>query len=318
MPSMSSLDEEMFGFKNTNRGQWMLKYSVIFSAVMVAPIDANATCVPNAETKIQSYGVGEIFSEFFNEQGNEVVIYKLQDRKEFLAAEGNITCITSMQIIDKDELSEKYGVEDESDCEECAGVAAADEEVPASKGVNPGVDNGEIATTDLKINVSPDKISGDRTVFRGISLGMTGEQAMAVAIDGFTTSYQKGIKLENGFFTGSYVSFLDAAGDSCASLKFSEGQQIADKLTMRECFFRSQNATLESFTRKFAESYKVGKMSNDFRQLNNGMEEVYEGMTPFNESVKIAKRVTHHKSLGRVVLPIEIEVEAPFNRASFD
>jgi hypothetical protein len=296
----------------------MFKYSLILAGVIGMPTVANANCVSNAEAKTQSYGVGDIFSEFFNEQGNEVVIYKLKDRKEFLAAEKSVTCVTSMQIIDKDELSERYGIEDESDCEECAGVAEADGEVQASEGVDLVAGNGERATTDLKVDASPDTLSGQSTVFRGISLGMSKEQAMAVAVDGFTTSYQKGMKLENGFFTGNFVSFLDGRGNSCASLRLTEGREIADKLTMRECFFRLQNATLESFSQKFSESYKVGEMSNDFSQLNNGMEEVYEGMTPFNESVKIAKRVTHHKSLGRIVLPIEVEVEAPFNEAAFD
>lgn len=85
----------------------MLKFSLVLAAIVAAPISASASCITNAEAKIQSYGVGDIFSEFRDEGGKEVVIYKRTGSKGFLAIEGDSICITSMQVVDKDGLCQR-------------------------------------------------------------------------------------------------------------------------------------------------------------------------------------------------------------------
>lgn len=293
----------------------IFRHALVLVAAVSASENVYAACVPNAEAEIQAHKVGEVFSEFFNEEGKEVVIYKLPDSKKFLAAEGTRVCITAVEVISKDELSERYGIEDESECEECAGEADAGDGV--SEEQLSGNQTGETVSADSK---STSEVSSmPRTAFRGVALGMTKTQAMSAAIDGFIARYKEGVPPgADGFFTHSTVSLEDGNGESCASLRLTQGTEIVDKLTMQECFFKSKNATLESFARQFSASYNMREIKRDLLPLENGISEIVEATSAYGETVKISKKTVKMKGFGRVSLPVEVEVEAPFGEASFD
>lgn len=292
----------------------MWKHSLVLAAMVVMPVVASAACVVDFEGQLKSHGVDDIFSEFMTETGKEVVIYKLKDRKAFLATEGNATCVTLLKIMDNDELSTRYGIEDESECEECAGMAEARE----GAGEEGLLADGE-ETASSGSDASFERSTLPKTAFRGVSLGMTKAQAMSVAIDSFSTRYTKGTTPDSeGFFIHSTISFIDGAGESCGSARLTQGQEVVDKLKLNECFFRSENAPLDGFVRQFATSYKLQALKSDLHPLENGIEEIVHGTSAHGEAVKISKKTVQMKGLGRATLPIEIEVEAPFREASFD
>lgn len=152
-------------------------------------------------------------------------------------------------------------------------------------------------------------MSGEgRAVFRGVSIGMTKDNAVSTKIEGFQAILSPGMKLENGLTIAGSVIFRSVSGDDCASLALSENGGMVEKVTLNECFFGLKDANLQSFVQQFIDKYDVSRMTSSHRVLNNGIEEAFEGETPYGESVKISKVTTSHRSMGRVVLPIKIEV----------
>ncbi|WP_421579752.1 hypothetical protein [Shinella sp. M31] len=131
----------------------MLKFPLILAGAIAAPVLAHANCISDAATKFEAFAAREVFSEFMDERGNEVVIYKLKNSDQLLVVEGTANCVTAMKTMGKDELSERYGIEDESECEECAGIAEGGEDLRQT------ADMGEAAAENVEGMTQYDNIN---------------------------------------------------------------------------------------------------------------------------------------------------------------
>lgn len=114
----------------------MLKIFLAVAVILGAASASHAACISEAKLKRQLQPVAEVFSQFQRAGKKDVTIYKRKPN-DFVVVERQKHCITSMQVLDNDELSRLYEIEDETDCEECAGVdtksAVSSQEASVSK-----------------------------------------------------------------------------------------------------------------------------------------------------------------------------------------
>ncbi len=155
------------------------------------------------------------------------------------------------------------------------------------------------------------ELSGDKTAFRGLRLGMSKEQAMSLHVDGFSQEFREKVEYEGGLKIPSHVNFLSASGDICASADLGEKSPVIEKLELSECFFLSKGANLQQFTKKFADSYNVDSMTRSVKQRHSSsLEESYEGETKFGEAIKIYKVTGYQNKFNKVEDPIKVEVKS--------
>jgi len=141
---------------------------------------------------------------------------------------------------------------------------------------------------------------------------------MSVKIDGFKPVFSKGVTLDGGYSTKSSVSFKSTSEETCASAELSDANMRVEKLTLHECLFGSKDASLQMFTQKFADSYGIEKMIGSQKLLDAGTEASFEGETNAGEKVKISKGTARYKNIGRVSIPIRVEITEGLSIGAFD
>ena len=293
----------------------MLKNVTFLTCFLGAASSANAACISVAELRGEDPNTNSYVHEVKRETDRSVSVYRRgQSFEEFVEVIREGACIVSIQPLNSDQFLARYLEYPEPWIAEQEG---ADNEGMAEGEVARGADlplSGETALSLPLSTQTPDQ----KTAFRGLSLGMTRDEIMSVKIDGFKPVFSKGVTLDGGYSTKSSVSFKSTSEETCASAELSDANMRVEKLTLHECLFGSKDASLQMFTQKFADSYGIEKMIGSQKLLDAGTEASFEGETNAGEKVKISKGTARYKNIGRVSIPIRVEITEGLSIGAFD
>lgn len=176
---------------------------------------------------------------------------------------------------------------------------------------------GSVAVILLLTLIHANGQSGEKTVIRGLYIGMPFDDANNISFDDLNKEI-----IEKDYVYGyRVIRFSKTIGAgifsrrTCAEIIFNANNSVM-AIDLRGCFFGATGFELSEFAQKFIDAYNISKMEGSIDYDNSSITKTYRGHSSFDETISIRQTTRMSGGLSSVG-DIEVTI-VPSPKGNFD